>query len=56
MLRVITGGDPVQLEYSFDDDNNEIVPADDNFNDEFSVTNNQGDTFDDNFTAASTYR
>jgi len=46
----------VQLEYSFDDENNEIGPADENFNDEFSVINNQGDALNDNFTAASTYR
>ena len=37
MLHGITGGDPVQLEYSFVDHNNKFVPADENFNDEFST-------------------
>ena len=55
------GGDPVQLNYSFDDDNHGddgFGPVSEHFNnDDFSVMNNQtDDVFGDNFAAANTYR
>ena len=52
-ITVNTGGDPVQLNYSFDDDNNGddgFEPASEHF--DFSVMNNQtDDIFSDNFAA-----
>ena len=53
---VNAGGDPVQLNYSLDDDNydNGFEPISEHFDDEYSVMNNQTDVFGDNFAATAT--
>lgn len=50
------GGDPVQLNYSSDDGFPDVGPVPENFNDEFSVTNDHNGGFSDNFTAVNAYK
>ena len=59
---ITTDGEPVQLNYSSDDDNigddefANIGSVPEHFNDEFSTLNDQTDVFGDKLNAANTYR
>lgn len=60
---MLTGGDPVQLNYLSDDDDNiggdgftDAGPIPEHCNDEFPVMSNHDDVFSDNFTATNIHK